>query len=199
MDGKLAILNLAKEMGILRPHDLDRLGLAPHNLNDMATRGLLTRIGRGLYTLPDHEWSENHSLAEVAKAVPRGVVCLLSALRFHNIGNQSPFEVWIAIPRDKARTPRSRSVQLRVVKLSGHGYREGIDTHIIEGTEVRVYNIAKTVADCWKFRNKIGLDVAIEALRHVIRTRMVTLEELRQFAQAGRVWTVMLPYVEAML
>jgi predicted transcriptional regulator of viral defense system len=165
----------------------------------MAARGQLRRIGRGLYTLPNHEWSESHSLAEVAKAVPSGVVCLLSALRFHDIGTQSPFEVWVAIPRDKAGVPRAKSVQVRVLKFSNGSYTDGIELYRIENTEVRVYGIAKTVADCWRFRNKIGVDVALEALRDVITNRRASLDDLRRFGQAGRVWNVMRPYVEAIV
>ena len=190
---------LAKEKGILRPRDLAQLGIAATNLNHMAAKGLLSRVGRGLYTLPDHEWTEHHSLAEVAKAVPNGVICLLSALRFHEIGTQSPFEVWVAIPRDKARPARMRSVQLRTVKFSEAMYSQGIEMHSIEGTEVRVYNIAKTVVDCWRFRNKIGKEIPLEALREVLSKRKLSLDDLRRYGESARVWNVMSPYVEAMV
>ena len=189
---------LVETKGIIRPRDLHALGIAPHNLNELAKNGQLLRIGRGLYTLPQHEWTANHSLAEVAKAVPNGVICLLSALRFHEVGTQSPFEVWLAISRNHTRAPKPRNVTIRTIKLSGSAFSEGVEFHEIEGIRVPIYGIAKTVVDCWRFRNRIGIDVALEALREVIRKRTVTLDQLRWYGKAGRVWNVMQPYVVAL-
>lgn len=193
-----SVIELAKERGIVRPRDLRELGIAPENINYMTQQGMMVRLGRGLYSLPSHEWTENHSLVEVARVVPSGVICLLSALRFHEIGTQSPHEVWVAIPRGKTTPPRRRTVVMRSVWFSGRTYTEGIEMHLIEGIEVPIYGIAKTVADIWKFRNKIGMEVAIEALREVLQKRMVTLDELRNYSESARVWNVIRPYVEAM-
>jgi len=137
-------------------------------------------------------------LAQVAKAVPRSVVCLLSALRFHEIGTQNPHQIWIAMDRRAAR-PRVTHPNIRVVRFSGRSLTDGIEEHDIAGVPVRIYNPAKTVADCFKYRNKIGLDVAIEALRETVQGRKCTADELWRYAKICRVSKVMRPYMEAML
>jgi predicted transcriptional regulator of viral defense system len=129
--------------------------------------------------------------------VPRGVICLLSALRFHNLTTQNPFEVWMAIPH-KAWRPKGEGVRLRLMHLSGHALTSGVEEHRIEGVPVRVFNPAKTVADCFKFRNKIGLDVALEALRDYRRKHRSGMDELWRFAKVCRVTAVMRPYLEAL-
>jgi predicted transcriptional regulator of viral defense system len=148
--------------------------------------------------LPDAELTEHHSLAEAAKRAPDGVVCLLSALRFHELTTQAPFEVWLAIPA-AARTPKSNSLPLRIVRFSGNALTEGVEEHLVEGVPVRVYSPAKTVADCFKFRNKIGLDVALEALRETWRARRATMDELWRYAEVCRVGKVMRPYLESLI
>lgn len=192
------ILKLARELGILRSRDLARYGIAREYLTRLTRAGLLERAGRGLYILPDAELTEHHSLAEAAKRVPTGIVCLLSALRFHELTTQAPFEVWLALP-PTARHPRPGSPPLRVVRFSGLALNEGIEDHVIEGVRVRVYNPAKTVADCFKYRNKIGLDVALEALRETWRERRATMDELWRYAEVCRVATVMRPYLESLI
>jgi len=154
-------------------------------------------VGRGLYTLVDAAPSEHRSLAEVAKRVPRGIVCLLSALRFHELTTQTPFEVWLAIGQ-KDRTPRPNGTRLRIVRFSGKARTSGIEAHIIEGVQVHVYSPAKTVADCFKFRNKIGIDIAVEALRDCLGQRRCTTDELFEYARVCRVSHVMRPYMEAL-
>src|SRR5579859_3136746 len=191
-------LQLARELGVLRSRDLAQHGIAREYLTRLTQAGLLERTGRGLYVLPDAELTEHHSLAEVAKRVPAGIVCLLSALRFHDLTTQAPFEVWLALP-PTARHPRSGSPPLRVVRFSGPALTEGVEEHVIEGVRVRVYNPAKTVADCFKYRNKIGLDVALEALRETWRARRATMDELWHYAEVCRVATVMRPYLESLL
>ncbi len=166
------------------------------DLARLAQRGLVRKLGRGLYAVSDAELTEHHSLAEAAKRVPAGVVCLLSALRFHGLTTQNPFEVWVAIGH-KAWRPKSSEPPLRLVHMSGPAASAGIETHVIEGVRVRVFSAAKTVADCFRFRNKIGLDVALDALRDYKRRHRGGMDALWRFAAVCRVARVMQPYVEA--
>jgi predicted transcriptional regulator of viral defense system len=160
-------------------------------------RGVLERSGRGLYRLADAPVTEHHSLAEVGKRLPHATVCLLSALVFHQITTQNPAEVWIALAPG-SRTPRANGQRLRVVRFTGPALTEGRQEHRIEGVPVGIYSPAKTVADCFKFRNKIGLDVAIEALRECLRQRKATIREIHRFAKICRVARVMQPYLESL-
>jgi len=159
---------------------------------------MLVQSARGLYTLSKRDLTANHSLAQVCKRIPHGVVCLLSALRFHGLTTQMPAEVWIAIDR-KARRPAVGDLPVRIVRFSGAALREGVEEHRIEGITVRVTNPAKTIADCFKYRNKIGLDVALEALREGWRERGFSMDELWKYARLCRVANVMRPYLEAMV
>lgn len=154
------------------------------------------RVDRGLYRLPDADVTTHHGLAQAVKAVPKGVICLLSALRFHEIGTQAPPEIWMALDRRAAR-PRARHPKTRIVRFSGKALAEGVDEHTIEGVQVRIYSPAKTVADCFKYRNKVGLDVALEALREVLRSRKCSTDELWKYAKICRVTKTMRPYMEA--
>lgn len=191
------MLRLVRRLGIVRPRDLRAHGLSGEVLWRLARRGLVEQRSRGVYALAGHEFTEHHSLAEAAKRVPRGVICLLSALRAHNLTTQSPHEVWIAIDR-KARLPKSGAAKLRVVRFSGKALTEGVERRTIEGVTVPIYNVAKTVADCFKYRNKIGLDVALEALREAWRARRCTSQELWKYAEICRVANVMRPYLESL-
>lgn len=192
-----AILELARKRGLIRPRDLEPLGLPRVSLTRLVRQGALTRVGRGLYALPDRSISEHATLAEVARKHPRAIVCLLSALRFHDLTTQSPFQVWLAIP-NKARTPRIDYPPLRIVRFSDPLLIEGVEEHTIDGVPVRIAGIARTVADCFKYRNKIGLDVALEALREVWKGRRVSMDELWQSAKLCRVTNVMRPYLESL-
>lgn len=188
---------LAREKGIIRPRDLDEYGIPREYLRRLCDEGVLERQARGIYTLRGAETTEHHSLVQACKRVPKGVVCLLSALRFHGLTTQAPFEIWMAIDR-KARLPKVEGVPLRLVRFSGEALAEGIERHRIEGVDVSVYCPAKTVADCFKYRNKIGLDVALEALRECRRERRCTMDDLWRFAKICRVANVMRPYLEAL-
>lgn len=190
------ILELARRFGVLRPRDLDRYDIPRRYMSRLYQKDLLERVGRGLYTIPGAESTEHHSIVLVSKHIPRAIVCLLSALQFHNLTSQSPYQVWIAINR-AARHPRAPELPIRIVRFSGVALTEGIEDHVLEGVKVRVYGIAKTVADCFKFRNKIGLDVALEALRECLRERRCTSDELWHYAKICRVANVMRPYLEA--
>jgi predicted transcriptional regulator of viral defense system len=160
-------------------------------------QGLLQRVGRGLYAIPDRPVSEHGALAEVARKHPQAIVCLLSALRVHELTTQSPFEVWLAIP-NKSRAPKSDYPPLSIVRFSGAALTEGVEEHVIDSVPVRVTNVARTVADCFKFRNKIGLDVALEALQEAWRVKSVSMDELWHFASLCRMSNVMRPYMESL-
>lgn len=191
------ILRLARHLGFLRARDLVQRGIPTVYLRRLSQRGLLRQTGRGLYLLPGREPTEHHSLAEACKRIPHGVICLLSALRFHGLGTQAPFEVWLAIGQ-KARSPKSEGLPIRIVRMSGRGLTAGIEEHKIENVVVRVFSPAKTVADCFKFRNKIGLDVALEALRDYRRKHRGGMDDLWRYAKICRVTAVMRPYLEAL-
>ena len=190
------VLALAKRKGILRVKDLREVGIHPEYLRRLYKKGMLVRISRGLYVPVDAELSANAGLAQASRRVPRGVICLLSALRYHEIGTANPFEVWIALDQD-VRRPQVEYPSLRIVRFSGKALTEGVGHYRIESVPVKVYNPAKTVADCFKFRNKIGLDVAIEALRDCLRSKKCTRAQLWQYAEICRVTKVMRPYLEA--
>jgi predicted transcriptional regulator of viral defense system len=190
------ILRLLKKTRVLRPQDVEAVGISRTYLNKLHSEGVLDRPSRGLYILQDDEPGEQRSLVEACRRVPRGVVCLLSALQFHGLTTQAPFEVWMAID-ESARLPRVDSPPLRIVRFSGIALTSGVRQHVVEGVAVRVYTPAKTVADCFKYRNKIGIDVAIEALRDCLKQRRATADELWQAAKVCRMTNVMRPYLEA--
>jgi len=191
------IMHYVAEHGIVRPRDIEAIGFPRQYLVRLHRRGKVNRPSRGIYTLPDANVTEWHSYAEVAKRLPEGVICLLSALAFHEITTQSPPSVWIAL-RKGARTPALASPSLRIVRLSGPSLTGGIENHKIEGVPVQVYSAAKTVADCFKFRNKIGLDVAIEALKDCLRQKKASVNEIYGYAKVCRVSNIIRPYMEAL-
>ncbi len=190
------VLRLASRRGLLRARDLARDRIPRATLSRLVERGQLTQVSRGLYALPEQARSGQHQLAEVAARSPLGVFCLLTALRFHQITTQSPHEVWLAIP-NKAHAPKLDYPPLRIVRFSGPSLTEGIESHTVDGTPIRVYSVAKTVADCFKYRNKIGLDVALEALRECRREKRASNDELWHYARLCRVANVMRPYLES--
>jgi len=192
------LLKIARRQGRLATRDVVAAGIHRQVLSRMVREGALERVTRGQYRLPETPLTEHHGLAMAAAAVPQGVVCLLSALGFHGIGTQVPSEVWLAIDR-RARRPALPYPPLRVVRFTGEALTKGIETHRLEGQTVRVYVLAKTVADCFKYRNKIGLDVALEALREAWRGRHITMDEMDRFARICRVEQVMRPYIEALV
>ena len=193
-----AIMALLREQGVIRLHDVKTQGLSPASLYWLHRKGQTVRAGRGCYVLPEPPATEHHTLALASQRVPHAVVCLLTALRFHGLTTQAPFEVWLAL-ENKAWQPTSAGLPLRFVRFSGAAFTAGVELHAVEDVQVKVYGVAKTVADCFKYRNKIGLDVAIEALRDALRQRKATVDDLWQYAEICRVQTVMKPYLEAML
>jgi predicted transcriptional regulator of viral defense system len=191
------VLKLARKLGVLRPRDLKSIGVPRVYLAQLVQRGELLKTGRGLYVLADAPLTENHSLAEAAKLSPKGVICLLSALRFHGLTTENPAEVWLAVPRG-ARPPKSGAPALRVTRLSGKMMSEGIERHVIQGVSVPVYGVAKTVADCFRFRNRIGVNIAVEALRDAWQSKKAKSEELWHYAKVCRVLNVMRPYFDSL-
>ncbi len=190
------ILEITKKYGVIRPRDLDRYNIPRNYITRLHQRGLLRRVGRGLYVNPDSEVSENHTIAQVAKRVPNGVICLISALQYHGLTTQLAHEVWLAIDRT-ARYPKEPELPIRIVRFSGAALYDGVEEHIIEGIPVNIYNIPKTVADCFKYRNKIGFDVAIEALRECRREGKCSIDDLWDYAKICRVSNIIRPYMEA--
>lgn len=192
----LSLPKAFKKAPVQRMRDLESLGLSRPRVRSLVDQGILEKSSRGLYVLRSADVSENRTLAEVGKKVPHGVICLLSALRFHDLTTQAPHQVWVALERS-AWPPKVEHLSLRIVRYSGKAFEEGHQEHLIEGVPVRITSPAKTVADCFKYRNKIGLDVALEALREVRRKRLCTAEEIMRFARICRVANVMKPYLES--
>jgi predicted transcriptional regulator of viral defense system len=194
---KERLLRLVGKLGLLRPRDLQSAGIPRVYLAKLVEQGELLKTGRGLYVHANSPLTENHSLAEAAKLAPKGVVCLLSALRFHDLTTENPAEVWLAVPRE-TRRPMSRVPALRIMQFSGEMMMSGIEKHRIEGVSVPVYSVAKTVADCFRFRNRIGVNVAVEALRDAWQNKKTTSDELWRFAKICHVLNVMRPYFDSL-
>ena len=190
------ILTLAEQKGLLRASDLDAIEAPRVVLTRLIEGGLLERVSRGLYRLPSHPGSEHEGLATIAAKVPQAVFCLLTALQFHELTTQLPRQVWIAMPRG-SHVPRVDYPPIKMVQMTGAVYTAGIEEHLRDGVTLRVYSAAKTVADCFKHRNKIGLDVALEALKDARAERMASADDLWRYAKVCRVANVMRPYLEA--
>lgn len=192
------LLALARRRGIITAQDAGRAGIHSQQITRLLAHGVIERVARGQYRLAERPVTEHHALVVAARAVPRGVICLLSALGFHGVGTQLPADIWIAIER-RARAPATRQLSLKVVRFSGAAFTEGVESHRIEGETVRVYSVAKTLADLFKHRNKVGLDVVLEALREAWRERKFTMEALDRTARVCRVERVIRPYLEALV
>ena len=185
----------ASRLGMFRARDMVAAGYSREHLRRLVRQKQVRRLGRGLYASKGFDGDQHQSLVEAAKRVPRGVVCLLSALQFHEIGTQSPHQVWLALPRESNR-PHVVDLPLRFCRFSGDAYTFGIQERSLAGGTVRVYSPAKTVADCFKYRRKYGVDVAVEALREGWRGRKFSMKELAEAAAVCRVSQVMRPYLE---
>jgi predicted transcriptional regulator of viral defense system len=190
------VLELARVRTLLRARDLAQRKIPSVVLSRLVAAGKLERVTRGVYGIPGLAISEHRSLAEVALRAPQGVICLLSALRVHGIGTQAPFEVWLAIEH-RSPVPRLDQPKIRPVRMSGAAFTDGVEHLSIDGVSVPLFTAAKTVADCFKYRNKIGLDVALESLRDGWAQRKFTMDELWHFATIDRVANVMRPYLES--
>lgn len=190
-------LELARRARGVTSRDLAEAGIHRQVLTRLVKEGVIERVARGVYRLAEQPITENHGLAVAATAVPQGVICLLSALQYHGIGTQLPSEVWMALDR-RAWRPKLTWPPLRIVRFTGEALTAGVENHTIEGRTVKVYAVAKTLADCFKYRNKIGIDVSVEALREAWSRRRFTIEELDRYAAICRVQQVMRPYLEAL-
>jgi predicted transcriptional regulator of viral defense system len=191
------LLRLAAERQIVRTKDASELGIPRNYLGRLVQKGILEKVRRGLYTSPHFSGTEHVTLVEASYQLPRGIVCLLSALRFHNFTTQSPHEVWLAIGQ-KDWAPKISAPPIRLIRMSGAAHQFGVKEHKVSGAALRVFSPAKTVADCFKFRNKIGLAVAIEALKECRRTKKATMDDLWAAAKICRVANVMRPYLESL-
>ena len=186
-----------KTRGIARLAELRAAGVTAATMSRMERDGEVLRLARGLYQLPDAPLDAHHSLAEAAKRVPKGVVCLVSALAFHELTDQLPRQVWIAIGQ-KDWAPKADGVPVRLVRFTDRLLTEEVESHTVEGVPVKVFGVAKTIADCFRYRNKIGLSVAIEGLQEALRQRKTTPGEIARQAERGAVATVIRPYLEAL-
>ena len=198
MNDKDKILEYAAKKVIICPREIENMGISRQVLYKLYQEGRLVRIARGTYSIQDVEPTEYYTYVAVAVAFPNSIICLLSALQFHNLTTQMPHKVWIAFNRETDRRSR-KSVRLPVtiVRFSGKSFSEGIENHCIDGVDVRIYCAAKTIADCFKYRNKIGLEIAIEALTDCIRQKKATRDHIWHFAKICRVSRVIRPYMEA--
>ena len=192
------ILDLAKTQGIVRARDMTDAGIARTYLQRLCQEGRLVRIGRGLYQAADADLTAHHSLLAASQALPHGVICLLSALQFHGLTTQVPHQVWITIGAKKWM-PTHPPVSLRIIRAHEAVLTAGVERYTIERVDIPIYAAAKTVADCFKHRNKLGIDVAVEALRDCLRQRTCPVDDLWRYAQVCRVQNVMRPYLEALL
>jgi len=188
------IIAMAERRKVIRATDLEEIGASRTLLPYLAEKGALRRITRGAYAPSDYV-PEHETFLEIAAAVPRGVVCLLSALQFHEITTQMPLEGWVAIERGRYM-PATHGTPIRIVKFSGPAFMEGIEEHDIGGITVRIYSPAKTIVDCFKFRNRIGLDVAREALLDALEQKKTSRDEIWRYAKCCRMSNVMRPYLE---
>jgi predicted transcriptional regulator of viral defense system len=197
MDDQARILQIARKKRLFRLSEAKQAGIHPEAVRRLTSRGQLVRIGRGLYAPHSLEPTEHHTLAEVAKRVPKGIVCLLTALRFHGLGTQNPRDVWLAVDR-RAGIPKIDFTPVRIIRMSGDALSTGIEEHDIDGVQVRITSPARTAVDCFKFRNKIGIDVAVEALKDYRRVRKGSVDELWRQADRLRMSKVIRPYWDAM-
>lgn len=189
--------NLLAAHGIVRLAELRDAGVTAATVSRMERDGEVLRLARGLYQLPDAPLDTSHSLAEAAKRLPKGIVCLVSALAYHNLTDQLPKKVWLAIGK-KDWAPKPNGAPIRIVRFTKGLLAESVETHVIEGVPVKVFAVAKTVADCFRHRTKVGLSVAIEGLQEALRQRKATAGEIARQAERGGVATVIRPYLEAL-
>lgn len=192
------VIRLVQRLPVVRPKDLTERGLPKDYLYMLAKEGVIERVGRGLYQWPESDLGRNHSLAEVSKLAPKAVVALFSALNFHEMTTQNPHQIWLAIDR-KSWRPKISYPPVRFVTMSAEALSAGVEVHSANGVSIKVFSPAKTVADCFKYRNKIGLDVALEALRDGWNARKFTMDELLKYAEICRVKKVMQPYLESLV
>ncbi len=192
------IKEIFKQHNVVRLRDFIKAGIHQQIIMRMVNAGKIQRISRGLYMLEESDITANHSFVEVSCKIRKAVICLISALQFHDIGTQLPNKIWIAIPRTNTK-PNFTNPPLNINWYSGRAYTEGIEIKVIEGIPVKIYNIPKTIADCFKFRNKIGMEVAIESLKECVREKKVNTEDIMYYASICRVSNIIKPYMESII
>jgi predicted transcriptional regulator of viral defense system len=197
-DSHQQILSLVAELGIAKNDALLAQGVHPQQLHNLTTSGELVRVGRGLYALPTADFGEFQTYIEACTRFPRGTICLLSALRFHHLTTQNPDRVWMSF-NNRWGAPSDGEISLRRVNMSGESLTAGVETNVIAGFPLRVYNIPKTIADCFKYRSAIGLDVALEALKEAWTSQQLDLNLLDRYARICRVQRVIQPYLEMLV
>lgn len=190
-------LALFARSGVLRPRDVVAAGVPAWAVYELLKDGTAERVGRGLYALAKGKMTENRSYLEAIKLIPKGIICLLSALRLHKLTMQNPHEIWVAIDR-RAWKPRIKKPRVRILRFSGEALTTGVERKVIEGAPVAVTNVPRTIADCFKYRNKIGLDAALEALHDGWKQKRFTVDEIWRYAKLCRVTKVMMPYLETL-
>jgi len=183
---------------MLRSKELEERGVSRVRIAEFEKSGEIVKLDRGIYALPDFSPTENHSLALIGKLIPNARICLLSALSFHDLTTQLPFEAWIAL-RPKDRKPQIQYSPIRLSRFSGASWELGIEDHEVEGVRIKVYSVAKTIVDLFRYRNKIGVDVAMEALREGWRKKRFEIDEINGLAKSCRMQKVMYPYLELMV
>ncbi len=191
-------LSLLRRCGMVRLREFNEAGITAATVSRLERDGAIVRLARGLYQLPDTDLDPQHSLAEAAKLIPKGVICLGSALAFHGLSDQLPARVWMALDRKEWR-PRITYPPLRIVRFPPQLLAAGVEDHVIEGVLVPIFGVAKTIADLFRYRQTVGEAVAIEALREALRQRKATPAEIARFAEQGRVWKVMQPYLTTLV
>jgi predicted transcriptional regulator of viral defense system len=192
------IIRLAKTNGIVRPCDMENLGIPREYLLRLCRIGILERVGRGLYAISGNLTSESRQFAEITKRIPQAVICLMSALQYHGLTTQLPHEVWIAL-QSHSWYPKMNYPPIRVVWMSKNSQEFGIEKHHIDNVPVKIYGVAKTIADLFKYRNKIGIDIAIEALKEARRKKQISMDDLWKAAKVCRVTKIIRPYMEAVV
>jgi len=195
ISNKEKIISLIKKRGLIKAKDLKSLNVSRNYLYKLTNEGILTRVSKGVYTLPEITYTEKKTFAEVTKKVPKAVICLISSLVFHNVTTQISNQIWIMLPTG-SWNPKIKDLSLNVTYTKDDLYKKGIEKHTVNGVEIKVYNLAKTVVDCFKHRNKIGLDVAIEALQEIVKNKKCDLNEILTYAKINRVYKIMRPYLE---
>ena len=191
------LIRLARRAGVLRACDLNAAGIPRTYLARLTASGDLERLSRGLYRVPNAVSSEHESMATIAVKVPQAVFCLVTALQFHELTTQLPRQLWIALPHG-SHAPRVDYPPIKMIQFAGEAFTQGIEIHERDRVKIRVYSLEKTIVDCFKHRNKVGLDVALEALKQAKATRKIKTAQLWQYAKAGRVANIMRPYLEAL-
>jgi predicted transcriptional regulator of viral defense system len=188
---------LLAQHGMLRLSELTSAGITAATISRMERDGRVVRLSRGLYQLADAPIETHHSLAEAAKRMPKGVVCLTSALAYHELTDQLPRRIWMAIG-NKDWIPKNANRSLRIVRFAEPLLKDGVETHLIENVPVRMFNVPKTIADCFRHRRSVGLSIAIEGLQQALRQRKARPAEIADHANRGGVWTIVRPYLEAL-